>query len=155
MTISQVLLSLLTIFDDSMSLFDHLWCHIEPFWPSLTSYWAILIISQVIMTFLTWRCRANIGCNKSSCKYVQYIGETKRHLKKNFSDHCYYVKKSDLTQPIGFHFNLPGHSISNIELCMVEKCSQSSDLYRKQREEYFITKFNTRPKLDRKLSVIL
>ena len=70
--------------------------------------------------------------NKSSCKYVQYIGETKRPLKKRFSDHCYYVKKPDLTQPIGFHFNLPGHSISNMKICIVEKCSQSSDLYRKQ-----------------------
>ena len=85
-----------------------------------------------------------ISCNKSSCKYVQYIGETKRPLKKRFSDHCYYVKKPDLTQPIGFHFNLPGHSISNMKICIVEKCSQSSDLYRKQREEYFITKFNTK-----------
>ena len=85
-----------------------------------------------------------ISCNKSSCKYVQYIGETKRPLKKRFSDHCYYVKKPDLTQPIGFHFNLPGLSISNMKICIVEKCSQSSDLYRKQREEYFITKFNTK-----------
>ena len=54
------------------------------------------------------------------------------------------MKTPDLTQPIGFHFNLPGHSISNMKICIVEKCSQSSDLYRKQREEYFITKFNTK-----------
>ena len=85
-----------------------------------------------------------ISCNKSSCKFVQYVGETKRPLKKRFSDHCYYVKKPDLTQPIGFHFNLPGHSISNMKICIIEQCTHKSDLYRKQREEYFITKFNTK-----------
>ena len=85
-----------------------------------------------------------ISCNKQSCKFVQYIGETKRPLKKRFSDHVYYVRKPDLTQPTGLHFNLPGHSISNMKICIVEKCSQNSDLYRKEREEYFIEKFNTK-----------
>ena len=77
---------------------------------------------------------------------MQYIGETKRPLKKRICDHISYVKKPDLTQPVGRHFNLPGHDISNMTVSIIEKCTQTSDLYRKEREENFILRFNTKYK---------
>ena len=41
------------------------------------------------------------------------------------------------------HFNLPGHNISNMKVTIVERVKKNDDQYRKEREKYFINKFNT------------
>ena len=87
-----------------------------------------------------------ISCTKKSCNFVQYIGETGRKFKDRMGEHLNYVKKPDLSQPTGAHFNMKGHSISDMKMCIIEKCSQNSTMYRKTREEYFITKFNSKHK---------
>ena len=43
----------------------------------------------------------------------------------------------------GAHFNLPGHSVANLTVTILEKVKKKCDLYRKQRESYFIQKLNT------------
>ena len=43
----------------------------------------------------------------------------------------------------GYHFNLPGHSIANLTVTILEKVKKHDEQYRKQREKYFIKKFNT------------
>ena len=43
----------------------------------------------------------------------------------------------------GQHFNLPGHSLSNLRVTAVEQVKKSDILYRKEREVYFINKFDT------------
>ena len=38
---------------------------------------------------------------------------------------------------------VPGHSISNMKVTIVERVKKNDDQYRKEREKYFINKFNT------------
>jgi hypothetical protein len=41
------------------------------------------------------------------------------------------------------HFYEPGHSLSDMTLTVLERVKSSDDMYRKEREKYFIRKFNT------------
>ena len=43
----------------------------------------------------------------------------------------------------GAHFNGKGHSLENMKICIIEKVKKSSEQYRKEREKFFIQKFNT------------
>ena len=38
-----------------------------------------------------------------------------------FKEHIGYVKSANLTQPTGNHFNLPGHTLSNMKVTVHEK----------------------------------
>ena len=48
-----------------------------------------------------------------------------------------------MEQATGEQFNLPGHSISNMKVTIVERVKKNDDQYRKEREKYFINKCNT------------
>ena len=94
-----------------------------------------------------------ISCDKAACNFIQYIGETQAKLKVRFSQHLGYVRSADYEKyPTGKHFNLPGHSMTNMKLSILEKCKIESSNYRKIREAEFINKFDTlRNGLNRKL----
>ena len=83
-----------------------------------------------------------IECNKENCK-TRYIGETGRTLQNRIADHRGYVINEHLNTATGFHFNTPGHSVSNLTVTIIEKVRKSDESYRKQREKYHINKFNT------------
>ena len=51
---------------------------------------------------------------------MKYVGETKRILKYRFAEHRGYVNNSDETAT-GQHFNLPGHSLSDLTVTILEK----------------------------------
>ena len=53
------------------------------------------------------------------------------------------VKYCNLLQPTGRHFNLKGHSLSNMNVTVLENVKKKDIYYRKERESYFIRKFNT------------
>ena len=74
---------------------------------------------------------------------MKYVGETKRMLKFRLADHRGYINNQDETQATGKHFNSPGHSLADLSITVLEKVKKSDDLYRKEREKYFIRKFNT------------
>ena len=74
---------------------------------------------------------------------MKYVGETKRIIKFRLADHRGYVNTQDLTKATGHHFNSPGHSLSDLSITVLEKVRSDDDLYRKEREKYFIRKFNT------------
>ena len=78
---------------------------------------------------------------KKSCRDV-YIGETKGFLKFRLDVHHGYIVNRHLTEAIAEHFNLPGHSLANFSVTALEKVKVINPLYRKEREEYFITQFN-------------
>ena len=40
-------------------------------------------------------------------------------------------------------FNLPGHSMANVKITILEQVKKPDIMYRKEREKYFINKFNT------------
>ena len=42
-----------------------------------------------------------------------------------------------------YHINQPGHDLSNLKIAVLEQVKSEDTLYRKEREKYFINKFNT------------
>ena len=61
----------------------------------------------------------------------------------------------NLAKATGAHYNTPGHSISDVRVPLQEKVSSSDPLIRKEREELFIRKFNTKYMgLNKKLNFI-
>ena len=83
-----------------------------------------------------------IECNKDRCQ-MRYIGETKRTLKERLADHHGYIVSKDITKATGAHFNLPGHSLANLKIAIIEKVKKNIDSHRKERDKYFISNFNT------------
>ena len=94
------------------------------------------------LDFTSSNCIYMIQCSKDNCN-MRYIGETKRVMKFRFAEHRGYVTNQILSTPTGEHFNLPGHSLADMNMLILEKVRSRDDLYRKEREKYFIRKFNT------------
>ena len=84
-----------------------------------------------------------IECQKNGCKEKRYIGETKRPLKYRLADHRGYVNNHITSQATGSHFNSPGHSLTDLKITILELVKYRNTAYRKEREKYFIRKFNT------------
>ena len=88
-----------------------------------------------------------IGCKKCP---VQYIGESQRSLQDRIAEHRGYITNKHLSKATGQHFNLPGHQLSDMEVTILEKV-RSNEQFRKQREQMWIERFNTKYKgLNRK-----
>ena len=83
-----------------------------------------------------------IECNKQSCM-ERYIGQSFRPLKKRLSEHKGYINSIFPTQATGEHFNLPGHSMNNVTVTIIEKVKKNNECYRRERETILIRKFNT------------
>ena len=84
-----------------------------------------------------------LSCTKPTCSGIQYIGETGRKFQQRLSEHLGYIRSKTLSQPTGLHFNLPGHSASDMKGTIIEHCGDKSKTYRKLRESFFINQFNT------------
>ena len=82
-----------------------------------------------------------VCCKKEKCKQV-YIGETKRMLKFRLDDHCGYVNNFVDTATVS-HFNQPGHSLADMSITILEQVRKNNVSYRKEREVYFLRKFDT------------
>ena len=83
-----------------------------------------------------------IECDKENCK-ERYIGESSRSIKERIKEHSSYIKSIFPTQATGLHFNLPGHSLGNMKMNILEKVAKNDDMYRQERERHLIRKFNT------------
>ena len=84
-----------------------------------------------------------LSCKK--CK-KQYVGETDRKLQDRFSEHIGYVKNQKLEKATGYHFNLPGHKMADMEITVLEKVFNPEQKYRKVKETKFIEDLNTKYK---------
>jgi hypothetical protein len=87
-------------------------------------------------------------CEKENCKQKtgytnRYIGETERTLKDRISEHIGYINTNKSKEPAGQHFNLPGHTKSDMRVLILEKPKSFDPQYRKERESHLIRKFNT------------
>ena len=110
-------------------------------------------IREVNINRSEWKINQSLDCNISNCVYLieckndkcnmKYVGEMKRILKFRLADHRGYINNLDESQATGKHFNSPGHSLSDLSSIILEKVRSSDDMYRKEREKYFIRKFNT------------
>ena len=76
----------------------------------------------------------------------QYVGETEKTLSQRFAQHRGYVNNQKLDQATGEHFNLPGHSLSDMKVTILEKLHSDDPNMRKIRESYYIKKLNTKYK---------
>ena len=87
-----------------------------------------------------------IECKKERCRRSEnyrYVGETKRPLKYCLADHRGYILNQKDNQATGAHFNLPGHSLSDLSVTILERVNQRDETYRKEREKYHIRRLNT------------
>ena len=84
-----------------------------------------------------------VECQKSQCKLNRYIGESGRPLRYRLAEHRGYVVNYITTTATGAHFTSPGHSLSDMKIIILEQVKIRSETYRKEREKYFINKFNT------------
>ena len=69
-------------------------------------------------------------------------------LKAKLSDHRGYINNMVVNITTGDNFNQPGHSLADLNVffsffCFLEQVKMEDDNYRKEREKYFINKFNT------------
>ena len=85
-------------------------------------------------------------CKKVNCKdhpRNSYIGKTTRTFQQRFSQHRDYAKGGILNEPSGEHFNLPGHSVADIEGIVLEKVKSEDPFILKTREHYYIQKYDS------------
>ena len=64
-------------------------------------------------------------------------------MKHRLAEHIGYINNQVSSVSTGEHFNLPGHSLANIKITILEQVKKNDILYRKEREKYLINKFNT------------
>ena len=84
-----------------------------------------------------------ISCEKCS---LQYIGESERSLKERFSEHRGYVVNNLKNKATGEHYNKKGHKVSDMKITIIEKIFSLDPAVRKEREKFYINKFNTKYK---------
>ena len=69
--------------------------------------------------------------------------KTKRPIRTRLANHRGYVVNQHIDQATGAHFSLPGHNVSHMKITILEQEKINNEAYRKQREKYYINKFNT------------
>ena len=83
-----------------------------------------------------------LECEKKFCK-KKYIGMTQQEFRDRIYQHIGYVRNKQVSKATGEHFNLPGHSIANVKVTIIEKVRKKNESYRKERETIQIRRFNT------------
>ena len=99
----------------------------------------------------TWKINKNVNCLTTNIVYLiectkckeRYIGESERALKSRLADHRGYVKNYHFDTATGAHFSKSGHDLSHLSITILEQIKNKNETYRKEREKYFINKFNT------------
>ena len=85
-------------------------------------------------------------CKKPNCPQESkntYIGLTTRKFQTRFSEHLGYIKSDKITEPSGEHFNLPGHSISDMKGMVLETVKSNNPFVLRAREALQIQKFDS------------
>ena len=100
-------------------------------------------------THATYKTKGHITCTTSNVIYllscrvcgVQYVGETKNSLKKRFYGHRSTVNTNK--PPVGHHFNLPNHTMSDMILQGIESLGSRSEVVRLSREKLWMKRLLT------------
>ena len=77
-----------------------------------------------------------IFCIKENCQKV-YIGETKRMLRARLADHRGYVSRAETDKATGAHFTMPGHSLADLRITVIEHLKGRNSEYRKERALFY------------------
>ena len=81
-----------------------------------------------------------LSCDKCS---DQYVGETEKTLAVRMNQNRGYVRNEKQETATGDHFNLPGHSMANMRVTVLEKIHLNDPKMRKTRESYYFKKCNS------------
>ena len=98
----------------------------------------------------TWNIEKNVSCNSCNVIYLlecqrcrlRYIGTTGRQLKFRLAEHRGYITNQDVNTATGAHHNLPGHSMADLKVTILEQTKSSDEDYRMERENFFVRKFD-------------
>ncbi|XP_065436529.1 zinc finger protein 577-like [Chrysemys picta bellii] len=77
------------------------------------------------------------------CPSAMYIGQTGQSLRKRINGHKSDIRNGNIHKPVSEHFNLPGHSITDLKVTIIEQKNFRNRLQRETAELKFICKFNT------------
>ena len=69
------------------------------------------------------------------------------------TDHRGYIAHQVTSRATGHHWSLPGHSLADLKVTILEQSKSKDEDYRKERETFFIRKLNTLRELVRKWCV--
>ena len=72
----------------------------------------------------------------------QYIGQTGRTLRERFGEHRRGIQ-NNIDESVPIHFNLPHHTLNDVELIPLLKLRNSRDSYRYTMEQHFISTAGT------------
>ena len=64
-------------------------------------------------------------------------------LQTRVADHRGFVYNGRTDKATGAHFNMPGHSLADLRVSIIEQTRGKSAEYRKERENYHIKIFDT------------
>ena len=85
-------------------------------------------------------------CKKTKCKEYprcEYVGMTSRPYRTRLSEHKQYIRSQLLDKPSGYHFNQPGHSLSDLTGLVLEHVKSPDPFILKTREYFYIHKIDT------------
>ena len=99
----------------------------------------------------SWKIMKRVTCESYNIIYIldcekcgkKYIGSTIRQLKHRVSEHKGYILNQVTSRATGAHWNLPGHSLANLKVTVLEQSRSRDEEYIREREKYFIRKFDT------------
>ncbi|XP_073188346.1 uncharacterized protein [Lepidochelys kempii] len=77
------------------------------------------------------------------CPSAIYIGQTGQSLRKRINGHKSDVKNYNIHKPVGEHFNLSGHAITDMKIAILQQKNFKSRLQRETAELEFICKLDT------------
>ena len=76
-----------------------------------------------------------IQCRKCG---LQYVGETANPLHIRMNDHRSDIHTQETDKPVAAHFNLPDHTLDDLQVMGIKKIHNNDTEWRKHRESYWI-----------------
>ena len=87
-------------------------------------------------------------CRK--CKHLVYVGETSKMLKERIQGHLHLIRSEDKFNAVPIHFNTDGHNVDDLKVIGIEKINRSGTIYRREQEGFYMKKYGTLDKLNKK-----
>ena len=83
---------------------------------------------------MKWKINKQFSCSSYNMVYAIIC---------RIAEHRGYVLHKRTEKSTGEHFNLPEHSLADLRVTIIEQTKGKSSEYRKEREHYFIRRFDT------------
>ncbi|MCP4648895.1 MAG: GIY-YIG nuclease family protein, partial [PVC group bacterium] len=112
-----------------------------------------ILLSNTVKSYATSRVfstldnNETLSCDSTNVIYLihctkcgmGYVGETKRAVKKGFSEHLYNIKSQKYHSYLVLHFNSDGHTYNDAKIVIIEKLNISTtQTARELREDFWI-----------------